>query len=121
MEWSARQYEEDVTPELNKHRANQFLKFMEELRVEQWLNPASPAAARALRFPSFRLTAIFQEHDEVGELKGFRESSFELAAATSSPRNRIFYGKVTGNPNYFVIGSEAYSSLKSSLLDTPEP
>ena len=120
-EWSARQYEEDVTPELNKHRANQFLKFMEELRVEQWLNPASPAAARALRSPSFRLTAIFQELDEEGELKGFRESSFELAAASSSPRNRIFYGKVTGNPNYFVIGSEAYSSLKSSLLDTPEP
>ncbi len=120
-EWSARQYEEDVTPILNKHRANQFLKFMEELRVERWLNPASPAASRALRSPSFRLTAIFQELDEEGELKGFRESSFQLAAASSSPRNRIFYGKVDGNPNYFVIGSESYSVLKTSLLDTAEP
>ena len=94
---------------------------MEELRVERWLNPASPAASRALRSPSFRLTAIFQELDEEGELKGFRESSFQLAAASSSPRNRIFYGKVDGNPNYFVIGSKSYSVLKASLLDTAEP
>ena len=94
---------------------------MEEIRVEQWLRPTSLAAARALRSPSFRLTAVFRELDEEGELKGFRESSFELAAASSSPRNRIFYGKVAGNPNYFVIGSERYTTLKETLLDTSEP
>ena len=120
-EWSARQYDEDVTSKLNKNRANQLLKFMEEMRVEQWLRPTSLAAARALRSPSFRLTAVFRELDEGGELKGFRESSFELAAASSSPRNRIFYGKVAGNPNYFVIGSERYTTLKETLLDTSEP
>ena len=120
-EWNARQHDQDVTSSLNKHRANQFINFMEQLRVERWLKPDTPAAVRALLSPSFRLTAVFRELDDEGELRGFRESSFSLAPASSSPRNRIFYGKADGNPHYFVLGADSYSTLKKSLLEISVP
>ncbi len=120
-DWEARQFEEDVSPRLNKHRANQFIKFMETLRVEQWLDEATPAAARSLRSPTFRFTAIFRELDDQGDLKGFRESSFDLAPASRSSRNRIIYGKISGNPNYFVLSMESYQQLNAGLLDNAGP
>ena len=120
-DWEARQFEEDVSANLNKHRANQFIKFMETLRVERWLNESSPAAARALRSPTFRFTAIFRQLDEEGDLKGFHESSFDLAPASRSRMNRIFYGKRIDDPNYFVLSMEAYRTLVTPLLDTRSP
>lgn len=116
-DWEARQFEEDVSPALNKHRANQFINFMETLRVEQWLHEETPAAARALLSPSYRFTAVFRELDDEGDLKGFRETSFDLAPASRSSRNRIIYGKISGNPNYFVLSMDSYRQLKARLLD----
>jgi|GEM_PF-344875 len=120
-DWEARQFEEDISPGLNKHRANQFIKFMETLRVEQWLHEETPAATRALLSPTFRFTAVFRELDDQGELKGFRESSFDLAPASRSSRNRVIYGKISGNPNYFVLSMDAYRQLNAGLLDNAGP
>ena len=94
---------------------------METLRVESWLSESSPAAARALRSPTFRLTAIFRQLDEEGDLKGFHEASFDLAPASRSRMNRIFYGKLIDDPNYFVLSKEVYRKLIAPLLDTRGP
>ena len=120
-DWEARQFDENVSTNLNKHSANQFIKFMESLRVERWLDESTPAAARALRSPTFRFTAVFRELDEQGDLKGFRETSFDLAPASRSPRNRIFYGKLNDDPHYFVLSMNSYRQLSTPLLDTGRP
>jgi len=120
-DWEARQFDQDVSASLNKHRANQFIRFMETLRVERWLDESTPAAIRALRAPTFRFTAVFRELDEQGDLKGFREASFELAPASRSPRNRIFYGKLKDDPHYFVLSMDSYRRLSTPLVDTGEP
>ncbi len=120
-DWEARQFDEDVSANLSKHRANQFIRFMEALRVERWLDESTPAAIRALRSPTFRFTAVFRELDEQGDLKGFREASFDLAPASRSPRNRIFYGKLNDDPHYFVLSMDSYRQLSTPLLDTGRP
>jgi hypothetical protein len=120
-DWEARQFDEDVSAGLNKHRANQFIKFMESLRVERWLDESTPAAIRALREPTFRFTAVFRELDGQGDLKGFREASFDLAPANRSPRNRIFYGKLKDDPHYFVLSMDSYHQLSTPLMDTGKP
>ncbi len=116
-DWEARQHEEDVTAYLNKRRADEFIRLMEVLQVERWLGEDSTPAAHALRNPTFRFTAIFQELDETGELKGFREASFDLAPASRSRLNRIFYGKLRGDSNYFILSPESYRQLTTPLLD----
>ena len=90
---------------------------MEVLQVERWLGEDSTPAVHALRNPTFRFTAIFQELDETGELKGFREASFDLAPASRSRLNRIFYGKLRGDSNYFILSPESYRQLTTPLLD----
>ena len=94
---------------------------MEALRVERWLGESTPAATRALREPTFRFTAVFRELDGQGDLKGFREASFDLAPASRSPRNRIFYGKLKDDPHYFVLSMDSYHQLSTPLMDTGKP
>ncbi len=115
--WKARQYGENVTTHLNPQRANQYLKFIEGLRVDKWLGDTSPVAERALRNPSFRFTAIFREMNDDGDRVGTRELSFELAPASPSAANRYFYGQLSGDPHYFLLGVDAYRQLTTRLVD----
>lgn len=115
--WTARQFGEDATPRLDTQRANQFIKFMENLRVDKWLDSDFSAARRALQNPTFRFTAIFRELDDFGDLAGLRESSFRLAPASLSPTNRYFYGQLDGDPHYFVIGLDTYQMLTAPLVE----
>ncbi len=117
-DWEARQFDGDMTAHLDKRRANEFIKLMEVLQVERWLDEANPAATRALQNPTFRFTAIFRELDQKGDIKGFREASFDIAPATRSRLNRIFYGRLRGDPQYFVLSEESYDRLTTPLLDT---
>ena len=120
-DWDARQFGENVTPYLDKRRADEFIRLMESLQVERWLPGENAAAARSLQKPTFRFTAIFREMDDTGELKGFRETTFDLAPASRSRLNRIFYGKLRGDPHFFIISPESYRRLTSPLLDQENP
>ncbi|NIP98870.1 MAG: DUF4340 domain-containing protein, partial [Akkermansiaceae bacterium] len=115
--WTARQYGEDATARLNTNAANELLTFMEGLRVEKWLSQASPAAKRALQDPSFRFTAVFREVDESGDRTGVREASFDLAPASRSGFNRYYYGRLAGDPHFFLIGLESYRELTRPLME----
>lgn len=116
-DWEAQQYGEDVTANLNKHRANEFLKFMEEVHVMRWLDEVSPAARRALRSPTFSFTAAFRELDDAGDLKGYREASFDIAPASRSRQNRIYYGQLSGDSHFFVLSKEVYHELTKPLVE----
>ncbi|MDE0594741.1 MAG: DUF4340 domain-containing protein [Roseibacillus sp.] len=115
--WTARQFGEDVTAILDTQKANHFIKLMESLRVEKWLGETSPAAQRALLRPTFRFTALFQQISIEGVRIGMRESSFELAPASRSSRNRFYYGRLSGDPHYFVITTDAHREITTQLVD----
>ena len=115
--WTARQFGEDVTANLDTQKANHFIKLMESLRVENWLGEISPAAQRSLLRPTFQFTALFQQVSLEGVRIGMRESSFELAPASRSSRNRFYYGRLSGDPHYFVITTAIYREITQQLVD----
>lgn len=115
--WTARQFGEDVSAQLDRQKANRFIRFMETLRVEKWLGETSPAAQRALLRPTFRFTALFRQVSQDGTSSGLRESTFTLAPASRSSRNRFYYGQLSGDPYYFVINLDSYRELNQQLVD----
>ncbi|MFP6877915.1 MAG: DUF4340 domain-containing protein [Roseibacillus sp.] len=115
--WTARQFDEDVTDSLDTQSANQFIRFMESLRVDKWLGDTFPPAERSLQSPIFRFTAIFRQVDSSGNRVGVREVSFELAPASRSSQNRFYYGRLSGDPHFFVLGVETYLQLVRPLVN----
>lgn len=51
--WSGTLKGEDITPQINPHRAAYYLRRLQKLKVSQWLDPADEDAVAALRAPAF--------------------------------------------------------------------
>jgi hypothetical protein len=115
--WTARQGDTDVTPLLNTQRANNFLTFLENLRVTRWLGVDSTEAQRALADPVFSLTVLYKQINDLGDPVGVTPVTLEVARASLSPQNRIFYGRLSGDPDYFVLDLEAARRLATDLLE----
>jgi hypothetical protein len=48
---------------------------------------------------------------------GVREVSFELAPASRSSQNRFYYGRLSSDPHFFVLGVETYLQLVRPLAN----
>lgn len=53
--WTGRLKDEDVSPRINPHRAEHYLRRLQKLKVAQWLEPDDPDALAALEKPVFRV------------------------------------------------------------------
>jgi hypothetical protein len=117
-EWSAVRGEEDVTSLLNAGRARNYIDFLESLEVTRWLGPDQPAAAEALRNPAFSLHIRSRVVSSEGDPLGTRTRILQVAPVSPSPRNRFFYGRVVGDPDFFILDLEAHDRLTLPLLET---
>ena len=53
-----------------------------------------------------------------GENLGIKVRTLKVAPISPSPSNKFFYGRLEGDPDFFVLDLETYQRLTLPLLET---
>lgn len=114
--WSAKQDGQDLTILLNKQRANILLDHLENLRVTRWLGPTHPEAATRLEHPLLTFEIAYRVEDDFGDVIGIHRRLLNLAPISFAPNNRLYYGRLSGDNDYFLINKEAFDHLNVPLI-----
>lgn len=114
--WAAREGGSDRSAELVTERANRLLQALARLECDTWLGPDDANARAALTKPVLRFQIALAERDADGERIGIRRCELLLAPASDSPVNSIFYGRIDGEPQPFIIGADTVSRLAVDLF-----
>lgn len=116
--WTARRDGEDVLPLLNLGRARKFIDFLETLEVERWLGPDQPEASRALDRPAYSLDVRSRKVNDEGEVVGVETRTLDIAPIAQSSANKFYYGRVSGDPDFFILDRTSVLRLATNLLET---
>jgi len=115
--WQARQDGKDVTADLVQTRANFVLDHMEGLATMRWLSKDDPAALAALAAPTLAFEVVEKEVDDFSELTGIRRRRMEFAPASAGPEPATYYGRMSAEPNLFLIDRDSYLKLSLDLME----
>lgn len=115
--WVAEREGEDITPTLNPNRANFLLNTLERLQVLRWLSPLDSSAARALLEPRLQITVQQQLVDDLGDPTGTRFRTLFLSPVSNSPQNQFYYGRVDGEPHFFMLDRQTFEKLGVELFE----
>ncbi len=93
--WTGTLGEEDVTPRVNPHRTNFYVRHLQNIRVRQWLRPDDEEALAALQKPAFtvKLDLEITDYSDLEQLvlDPPAEDSQIDAADSSTPRMQIVH------------------------------
>ncbi len=115
--WGARFHDRDVSSLLNEHRANKLLKLLQEIEVTQWLPFNHAGAYEALQEPTFEITALFRPDDFDSDHASPISLTLMLAPISQGKDPKFYFGKISGDSNFFILNHSQVSRLKLSLLD----
>ena len=116
-EWAAEREGRDITVLLNKQRANILLEKLESLRVLRWLGPNHEQAANRLFDPSLTFEVVYEVQDDFGEKIGSHRRLLNLVPASYAAGNQLFYGRLSGDPDFFLLDKTTYDHLNVPLLE----
>jgi len=114
--WTAYEGDTDRTAELVIERANRLLVPLLKLQCDSWLGPDDASAQSALAKPAMRFTLGIKLRDASGEDAGTQRRELILAPASESPQNRLFYGRISGEPLPFMINADTVARLAVDLF-----
>jgi hypothetical protein len=114
--WVAVENGTDRSAELATERADRLLQALARLQCDTWLGPDDANASAALAAPVLRFEIGLVERDANAERKGVRRRELLLAPASDSPLNRVFYGRIDGEPQPFLMSADAVSRLTVDLF-----
>jgi len=109
------QGEKNVTKELNNDSCLFFMRRLADLKMSGRLGPASVAASNALKEPSLLIDLQFEPLDAIDNIEPVKKRIL-IAPATRSPRNQIYYARVSGEADFFRLDKETYQDLAHSLF-----
>jgi hypothetical protein len=115
--WTAALEGRDVTATLNTQRAAILLNNLEQIHVSRWLGPDSREARLRLANPTLTIEGLYRTTDDDGNPGPARPILLDLAPASDSPRNQLYYGRLSGDLDFFVITRTDYEKLDVRLLD----
>ena len=115
--WTARREGEDVTHLLNTQRADILANKLEELRASRWLGPDAYEAQRRLDSPALTIEAAYRATDSEGNPSGIRRTLIDLVPASDSDRNQLYFGRLSGDLDYFLIDKASFDHLDIELLE----
>jgi hypothetical protein len=115
--WKAQQDEKDVSANLVQTRANFMLDHMEGLETSRWLSKDDPDALAALASPVLVFDVVEKEVDDFSELKGIKRRRLEFAPVSSDPGSSSYYGRMSTEPNLFLIDRDSYLKLSLGLME----
>jgi hypothetical protein len=114
--WKAHEGDTDRSAELITERANRLLDPLLKLQCDTWLAPDDVNASRALAKPAVRFTLGIHLRDAQGEKIGVQRRELLLAPASDSPQNRLFFGRISGEPLPFMLNADSVARLAVDLF-----
>ena len=116
-QWAARREGKNVTSLLNKQRANILLDNLEGLRVTRWLGPDDEEAADRLISPTLSIEVAYAVEDDFGDEIATHRRLLNLTPFSYADKNQLFYGRLSGDPDYFILSKLAFDKLNVDLLE----
>lgn len=83
--WSGTLAGEDITPRINPHRAGFYVRQLQKLKVQQWLDPADEDALLALQKPVFTVRLDLEITDYSDAEAAVVEQDADAGAITDTP------------------------------------
>jgi hypothetical protein len=118
--WKAESAGKDVTAQINPDRANYLLTALENLQVTRWLGTDDSEAAARLVSPPLVISVLCKHVNDNGGIADVARGELRIAPVSDSPDNRFYYGRLTSEPNYFLI--DRPTALKLTVdLSSEEP
>ena len=105
----------DVTSMIDPAKANRLLDSLVNLNVTRWLLPTDAAAAAALESPLLSINVSQKTVNDLGDPIGLEGRTLTLAPATGDPNT--FYGRLTDEPNPFVLDRETFLKIALAPLE----
>ena len=87
--WSGTLGNEDITPRINPHRADYYLRSLQKLRVYQWLNAGDEEALNRLRTPAFSVKLELELTDYSAAESTVIEQDETAAPGYDTPENLL--------------------------------
>lgn len=116
-EWSAAQNGKNISALLNKQRANILLNHLEALYVTRWLGPRHAEASSQLLAPALTITVHHKVENEEGTAIGMDHRILDLTPVSYAINNALYYGRVSGDQDYFYLSKAIYDHLNVQLVD----
>ena len=114
--WKAESAGKDVTAQTNPDRANYLLAALENLQVTRWLGTDDSEAAARLVNPPLVISLLSQHTDDLGGIVGAVRSELRVAPVSDTQDNRFYYGRLSSEPNYFLLDRPTVLKLTVDLL-----
>lgn len=87
--WSGTLKGEDISPRINPHRADFYLRRLQKLKVAQWLDPADEDALLALRNPAFSVKLDLEMTDYSDAEETVVEQTAESGMGDGTPEDML--------------------------------
>lgn len=111
--WTATVAEQDVTPQLDKAKANQLLEKLVGFTVIDWSSDRT-AAYTALKNPSLTVQILL---DDPGKQDSVLKPIVLMFAPTVPGQDTgVYHGRIEGEPDTFLISRDQYHEILAPLL-----
>lgn len=112
QEWKARLDGLDTTAQLNENKASRLLEKLTDIRVTTWLGPIDDNAAFELSDPDFTISVITEVTNDEGKSDSLKTTELKVAKIN----DRLYYGKLSNEPSYFILDAGVVKGLQVKLL-----
>jgi hypothetical protein len=113
--WQAEIDGKDFSAKVDPAKANRLLDHLMNLNVSRWLLPSDEKAAAALESPLLTIIVSQEAVNEVGDVVGLDGSILTTAASPDDPN--IFYGRLSDEPNPFILDRETFMKIALDPLE----
>lgn len=114
--WRAIEGGHDRSAELATERANRLLPALLNLHAGKWLDVNDPEATAALQRPVLSYALLIKRVDEEGNFAGLGRRELVIAPASDAPSNRLFFGRIDGEPHPFRLDHGTVYQLAVDLF-----
>lgn len=118
-DWTVTNNGKDITPQINVHKASNYLDSLAKAQVQQWLPAGNATAREALKNPSVILS-IEKEMDIPTPGMDTYTETIILAPAFKTGNSRIYFGQKEGDSDYFMIDELQYLHLFPNILESSD-
>ncbi len=106
----------EVSSLVDPAKANRLLDSLVNLNVTRWLPATDPDAAAALAVPLLEINVTQRTVNDMGDTTGLEGRTLTISPSPAGPN--VFYGRLTDEPNPFIIDRETFLKIALDPLET---
>ena len=117
--WSASRNGVDMSMSVDRRQATRFAYMIASLTAHEWMR-TRPSIVEALNAPSLTISVTFEDPEAQSEDKLTRVRLAFAPISLKAVDPALYYGRVEGSPDIFVIRRQTYFALNRSVMSAAE-